>query len=54
MHKVLGGLGEKGFELQELQHVVIISQKKKRIKVLRYFLVFGIDGFLIISLSLLM
>ena len=28
MHKVLGGLGGKGFELRGKQHIVIISQKK--------------------------
>ena len=33
MHKVLGGLGRKEFELQDLQHVVIISQPKKKKKV---------------------
>ena len=30
MHKVLGGLGEKGFKLRGYQHIVIITQKKKK------------------------
>lgn len=29
MNKVFGGLEEKGFERRDLQHDVIISQKKK-------------------------
>ena len=32
MHKVLGSLGRKGFELRGWQHIVIISLKKKKKK----------------------